>query len=158
MSSPSTEINKSRPNPPPPVAVSACLLGIGCRYDGRSKFDPQLADHLAGREVLPLCPEELGGLSTPRPACAIRSGDGADVLDGRAQVTTAAGGDLTAAYVLGARKSLQIMRRRGITTFLAKARSPSCGCGCHSVFGRLRPGDGVTTALLRRHGVEVREV
>ena len=90
------------------VVVSACLLGRACRFDGRDKFTPELAFLLEGRHVIAVCPEELGGLGTPRPACRISGGDGADVLDGKARIIDAEGIDRTDAFISGARAGLKL--------------------------------------------------
>ena len=141
-----------------PVLVSACLAGRACRYDGRANPDDAVARLVGeGRAVL-VCPEEDGGLGTPRPAAEIVGGDGDDVLEGRARVMTRDGADVTQAYLDGARIALEAARARGATTAILKARSPSCGKGCiydgsHS--RTLKAGDGVTAALLRRAGVRV---
>lgn len=134
--------------------VSACLLGRACRYDGGSK--PHDAVHAAvaaararGVEVVPVCPEALGGLPTPRPAADLRGGDGHAVLDGTAQVATVDGdADVTAAFLAGAEAA-----HRPCTHALLKARSPSCGVGRTYVDGALVEGDGVFAARLRRAGV-----
>ena len=138
--------------------VSACLLGVPCAYDGQGRLvEPLLALTTLGY-VAPICPEVAGGLPIPRPPAEIVGGDGADVLDGRARVVTVAGEDVTAAYVRGAERALAATARHGITVAILKQRSPSCGSthihdGTHS--GTLKAGQGVTTALLRRHGVAV---
>lgn len=141
-----------------PVLVSACLAGRACRYDGGANPDDEVGRLVAeGRAVL-VCPEELGGLGTPRPAAEIQGGDGADVLDGRARVVTQAGIDVTEEYLAGAHIALDRARSAGVTTAILKARSPSCGNGCiyDGTFMRSAvPGDGVTAALLRRQGIEV---
>jgi len=139
--------------------VSACLLGVPCAYDGRGRAVPELLALAAKGQVVPICPEVAGGLAAPRPTAEIVGGDGGDVLDGRARVMTVAGEDVTAAYLRGAECALRAARRYGITTAILKQRSPSCGSrriydGTHS--GRLRVGQGVTVALLRRHGITVR--
>jgi len=128
------------------------LLGGGAR--------PQLElIALAARgRVVPVCPEVAGGLPVPRPPAEIVGGDGDDVLDGRARVVTVAGEDVTAAYLRGAECALAVVQRYSITTAILKQHSPSCGStgiydGTHS--GRLRAGQGVTAALLRRHGVTI---
>jgi len=100
----------------------------------------------------------MGGLGTPRTPCAIRGGGGAEVLDGRATVRSEVGADHTEAYLVGARRTLELLRVRGVVTFYGKARSPSCGRDTHSVFGRPAEGDGVTTAFLKRPGFRVIEV
>lgn len=105
-----------------------------------------------------VCPEEEGGLATPRPAAEIRGGDGSDVLDGRARVVTSAGVDVTEAYLQGARIALERAREAGADTAILKARSPSCGRGCvyDGTFSRTpTQGDGVTAALLQREGIKV---
>ena len=110
-----------------------------------------------GRAVL-VCPEEDGGLGTPRPAAEIQGGDGSDVLAGRARVVTKAGVDVTAQYLAGARIALEAARAAGATTAILKARSPSCGKGCiyDGTFTRTgREGDGVTAALLQSAGLVV---
>ena len=105
-----------------------------------------------------VCPEEDGGLGTPRPAAEIQGGDGSDVLEGRARVVTKAGVDVTEEYVVGARIALDRARSAGATTAILKARSPSCGKGCiyDGTFTRTaQDGDGVTAALLAQHGIQV---
>ena len=98
---------------------------------------------------IPVCPEQLGGLSTPREAADIVGGDGRDVLAGTARVVSKSGIDCTAAFVLGAEQVLQIARLQNISRALLKARSPSC-----AVSGKI----GVTAALLRSAGIEVEEL
>ena len=141
-----------------PVLVSACLAGRACRFNGAAGKDDRVARLVAeGRAVL-VCPEEDGGLGTPRPPAEIVGGDGADVLAGRARVVTQDGRDVTAAYVEGAHKALEAARATGAEHALLKARSPSCGKGAiydGSFERNLVSGDGVTTALLESHGVKV---
>lgn len=128
--------------------MSACLLGCRCRYDGASKAHP-LAGELARRHTLaPVCPEQLGGLSTPRPP-AERRGD---------LVVTRDGTDVTAQYRRGAEEALALCRALGCEAAVLKERSPSCGCGAvydGTFSGALAPGDGVAAELLSAHGVPV---
>lgn len=141
-----------------PVLVSACLAGVPCRYDGRPLPDAEVVTAVRDGRAVPLCPEELGGLSTPRPPAEIVGGDGGDVLDGLARVLDAHGNDVTDAVLLGAHRVADDARRRGITHAVLQARSPSCGCGVihdGSFSGRTVPGDGVLAALLGRQGVTV---
>ncbi|MDP9068224.1 MAG: DUF523 domain-containing protein [Actinomycetota bacterium] len=149
---------KSLSGQPGPVLVSACLAGRACRFDGSSNKDDEVSRLVAeGRAVL-VCPEEDGGLGTPRPAAEIIGGDGHDVLAGRARVVTRAGRDVTEAYVLGAELALEAARREGATTAILKGRSPSCGKGCiyDGTFSRTATaGDGVTAALLIQAGIDV---
>jgi len=136
-------------------AISACLLGVACRYDGRSCLHPT-ATGLAREEALvPICPEQLGGMPTPRPRAEIADGTGADVLDGTACVLDEGGRDLTAAFLRGAHEAGELCARLGVTEALLKARSPSCGVGQILRGTALVTGDGVTAALLRRQGIRV---
>lgn len=142
------------------VLVSACLLGRRCRYDGGHKETPELREALArdGLEAVPFCPEEAGGLGTPRPAASIVGGDGFAVLDGEARVVTAGGRDVTEEYLAGARAAAAQARDTGCPAAYLMERSPSCGCDrVHTADGLAR-GCGVTTALLRRAGIETRPV
>lgn len=141
-----------------PYLVSACLLGIPCAYDGQGRFIDAFLPLAARGQVVPICPEVAGGLTIPRPTAEIVGGDGGDVLDGCAQVVTVAGDDVTVTFIRGAECALEAAQRLGISVAILRQRSPSCGSACiydgtHS--GMLREGQGVTTALLRRHGVEV---
>ena len=140
-----------------PVLVSACLLGRTCRYDGRHNRDGVLEDQLAreGLRAVPFCPEEQGGLGTPRPPAWIAGGAADDVLDGRARVVTDAGADVSAQFLAGARGALAACRAQGIARAFLKERSPSCGVACTHVDDAVTPGPGVTAALLAREGVAV---
>jgi len=140
-----------------PVLVSACLLGRICRYDGRHNRDGALERDLAARGLrpVPFCPEEHGGLGTPRPAAWIEARGAAEVLAGRDRVVTEEGRDVSAAFAAGARGALEACRAEGIARAYLKERSPSCGvCSTH-VAGALVEGPGVTTELLRHSGIVV---
>jgi uncharacterized protein YbbK (DUF523 family) len=138
-----------------PVLVSACLVGRRCRYDGVHQRDLVLEDELAARglEPVPFCPEEAGGLGTPRPPAWIGAAGAEAVLDGAAGVEAEGGRDVTLGFLRGAREALALCARHGIARAFLKERSPSCGCATTHVAGVVREGPGVTTALLRRHGV-----
>lgn len=138
--------------------ISACLLGQTCRYDGRSKAARTVLERLQGwreeGEVVAVCPEELGGLSTPRPAAELHGGDGAAVWRGEATVLRVEdGGDVTESFRIGAQRAAEM--GEGATEAILKARSPSCGCGLTEIDGEKRKGDGVFTALLRRRGLRL---
>lgn len=127
--------------------ISACLLGICCRYDGASKAHPLAAALARHHTLIPVCPEQLGGLSTPRPP-AERRGD--RVMTER--------GDVTEQYRRGAEETLKLYRLLGCEAAVLKERSPSCGYGQiydGTFSGALTAGDGVTAALLAAHGVAV---
>lgn len=143
------------------ILVSACLLGRPVAYDGsaRRQDDPLFERWRTQGRLVPYCPEVGGGLPVPRPAAEISDGlGGAAVLDGRALVVTADGGDVTPYFLAGARRALETALRYGVRTAILKERSPSCGV--NGVYdgtfrGRAIPGSGVTTALLEREGVRV---
>ncbi|MBN2233263.1 MAG: DUF523 domain-containing protein [Deltaproteobacteria bacterium] len=139
------------------VVVSACLLGIPCRYDGGDRTDGQLMRRLAdtGTVPVPLCPEQLAGFATPRPPMFFAAGDGDEVLAGRGRVVTAAGVDLTAALVAGAEAALAIARLAGARLAVFMDRSPSCGSTAVYRGGGLVAGTGVTKALFYRAGIRV---
>ncbi|NCB31009.1 MAG: DUF523 domain-containing protein [Clostridia bacterium] len=141
------------------LAVSACLLGTPCRYDGGAKPDEGICALAKAQGALPICPECLGGLPTPRLPSEVVGGDGEDVLNGRARVLDRAGNDVTEAFIKGAEKALALCLEAGVNTAVLKARSPSCGVGIiydGSFSGQYRAGMGVTAALLKRHGITLR--
>lgn len=141
--------------------VSACLVGINCNYKGKSRPNKKLIVMLKRGELIPICPEQLGGLTIPRAPAGIYGGSGKDVLDGKATVRAARNGkDLTKYFVKGAKKVLKIAKLLGIKEVILKARSPSCGCGItwqldKKFYNHLSKGDGVTTALLKHNGIKV---
>jgi uncharacterized protein YbbK (DUF523 family) len=106
--------------------------------------------------LAPVCPEQLGGLPTPRPPAQIIGGSGEDVLGGTARVLAPDGRDLTAAFLRGARETLLLCRCLGITEAILKGDSPSCGVGRIYRGTERVPGNGVTAALLIREGITVR--
>ena len=132
------------------ILVSHCFFGEPCRYDGASRVDRQVLElHRAGHNLIPVCPEVLGGLDTPRPPAELQP-------DGR--VVNQEGADVTAAYRSGAEAALAIALENGCTMAVLKARSPSCGCGevyDGTFTGALTPGWGVAARLLREAGITV---
>ncbi|KPJ60121.1 MAG: hypothetical protein AMJ46_08220 [Latescibacteria bacterium DG_63] len=138
------------------IIVSACLAGLSCRYDGKSCPDEEVISLLEVHQAIPLCPEQLGGLSTPREPAEIQGGDGSDVLRGKAKVLDRKGQDVTSCFVKGAFETLRIARAARVKEAILKAESPSCGCGRIILRGRLVSGDGVTTYLLKENGISVR--
>ena len=132
------------------LLVSACLLGCACRYDGKSKPVPELEKLRAvGHTLVPVCPEVLGGLPTPRSPAELQPGG---------RVVNRAGEDVTAAYLEGACRTLELARTEGCTLAVLKANSPSCGSRQiydGSFSGKLVPGQGVTARLLGESGIRV---
>lgn len=130
------------------ILISACLLGMACRYDGKSKSYPQMEKLVAHPQihVIPVCPEQAGGLATPRPP-AERCGD---------TVITSQGRDVTAQYKKGAREACRLAEMFHCSYAVLKEKSPSCGCGkiYDGSFSRtLTAGDGVTAAALKQKQV-----
>lgn len=128
------------------ILVSACLLGVRCRYDGKSKPHPAVERLLEQHTLIPVCGEILGGLPTPRVS-AERQGE---------RVVTADGRDVTAAYRRGAEEVLRLAKLYGCKAAILKERSPSCGSGRiydGTFTGTLTDGWGVTAELLRDHGI-----
>ena len=138
--------------------MSACLVGLRTRLDGRARSDLGVLGLAADYRLIPVCPEQLGGSPTPRPAAEIQGGSGLEVLQGTARVVTCEGVDVTAVHVRGAEETLATARLVGATKAVLKARSPSCGFGqtYDGTFShRLAPGSGVAAALLAREGILV---
>ncbi len=127
--------------------ISACLLGVNCRYDGTNCLQEEERVRAVREALIPVCPEQLGGLGTPRTPMQIIGGMGADVVDGTARVVNADGEDVTAHLLKGAEEVVKIATLLGIREAIMKRNSPSCGSD-----ERL---EGVTTALLRRKGMQV---
>ena len=131
-----------------PILVSACLLGVPCRYDGTGTADARIVSLAQKYHLIPVCPEQLGGLPTPRPP--------AERHDTR--VLTRDERDCTAAFARGAEETLRLAKLFSCRIAILKANSPSCGSGqiydgCFC--GRLIPGDGMTAALLKAEGLTV---
>ncbi len=138
--------------------VSACLLGCEVTWRGGHNLREELMRFAAAGELIPICPEQLGGLPTPRPPAEIVGGDGHAVLEGRARVLTQQGQDVTENYLRGAREVLRLASTVQAELVILKERSPSCGV--HWIYdgtftGRIVAGCGVTTALLQREGFAV---
>ena len=130
------------------MIVSACLAGFPCRYDGKARPCAQVVELVRAGKAIPVCPEQLGGLPTPRTSCEIREG----------RVVDADGRDRTEAFRRGARAVLQIAQTYVATEALLQSRSPSCGSGWiydGSFTKTLTAGDGVTARLLKENGIQV---
>ncbi len=140
-----------------PVLVSACLLGRECRYDATHNRRKALEEELSrrGERPLPFCPEEEGGLPTPRPPAWIETVGAAAVIDGTARVVDGGGNDVSAPFLAGARAAADACTAHGARKAYLKERSPSCGVLQTHVAGRLVDGPGITAELLSRAGIEV---
>lgn len=127
---------------------SACLLGIKCRYNAKDAFNKRVAALYKKEKLLPVCPEVLAGLPIPREAAEIKGG----------KVFDQSGQDLTESFKKGAEQVLKIAQAFGIKQAILKQKSPSCGCGKvydGTFSGTLIEGDGLTAALLKKHGIRV---
>lgn len=132
----------------PKVLVSACLLGVNCRYNGSGGDLECLPELMELAELIPVCPEILGGLPTPRPPAERRND----------RVINCEGGDVTEAYHKGAQESLHLAEVFGVKLALMKERSPSCGAGeiYDGTFTHTRiSGDGTASELLKAHDIAV---
>ncbi|MZP30206.1 DUF523 domain-containing protein [Heliobacterium undosum] len=141
------------------ILVSSCLLGIRSKYDGSQNTVDSLLDLCRRGLIIPVCPEQLGGFTTPRPPVELQGEGGGDAaLDGRAKAVNGDGVDVTDGFIEGARQTLRIARLFGATAAILKERSPSCGV--HLIYdgafaGNRIAGQGVAAALLRREGIPV---
>lgn len=133
------------------ILISACLLGENCKYSGGNNYHPAVEALREGYELIPVCPERMGGLPTPRVP-AERAGD---------RVINRDGADVTDAFRLGAEKALETARTLGISKAVFQVRSPSCGSGTiydGTFTGSLTAGKGVTAELLEANGVRVYDI
>ena len=130
------------------LLVSACLLGENCKYSGGNNYTPAVEALKEKFDVIPICPEQMGGLPTPRIP-AERVGE---------KVLTREGADVTAEYRKGAEDALAIAKANGVKFAVLQERSPSCGSECvydGTFSGKLIPGQGVTAQLLEENGIKV---
>lgn len=127
---------------------SACLIGVNCRYDGESKLNSKVVELAEKEFLIPICPEQLGGLPTPREQAERRG----------KRVLTRSGRDVTKNFWRGAIEVFKLAKLFGIREAIFMQRSPSCGCGQvydGTFSGKIVKGEGVTTALLKRNGIKV---
>lgn len=130
------------------ILVSACLMGVNCRYKGDGAMIPEIGPLMEHYCLIPVCPEIMGGLATPRVPAERQGG----------RVVTKDGGDVTEQYRKGAKETARLAALYGCRYALLKERSPSCGSGriYDGTFGRrLVPGDGVAAARLKEEGIAV---
>jgi len=129
------------------IIVSACLAGVNCNYRGSNSENASIVKLVREGLAVMVCPEQLGGLTTPRPPSEIKNG----------RVFTKEGADVTEAFLAGANEVLKICKKYGCQKAILKSFSPSCGCGKirdGNFNGTLTDGDGITAALLKEHGIE----
>lgn len=130
------------------ILVSACLLGLNCRYDGKNNYSNEIDEFLKDYDVIPICPEIMGGLPTPRSASEKRDN----------KVINKEGIDVTEQYKKGANECLFLAKKYNVKKALLKLRSPSCGYGQiydGSFNHTLIDGNGITAELLKHNGIEI---
>lgn len=140
------------------ILVSSCLAGLKVRYDAHHSLNDNVRKLVEENKAITICPELLGGFSTPREPCEIIGGDGEDVLNGKARVIERSGRDVTDSYLKGAYTTLDKAIEIGATIVVLKENSPSCGSSMiynGEFTGSRVPGNGVTSALLKRNRLRV---
>ena len=140
------------------ILVSACLLGINCKYNGKNNRNPFVLELGQKSPLVPVCPEQLGGLPTPRVCAEITGGAGKEVLEKKARVVNHQGEEVTSYFLKGAAETLRLAEIMGSNMAILKSHSPSCGSGfiySGEFDGKLKEGEGVTAALLREKGLLV---
>lgn len=140
------------------ILVSSCLAGLEVRYNGTHSLHKKIRELVEQNQAMTVCPELLGGFSTPREPAEIVGGTGEDVLDGMAKVVEHSGKDVTDLYIKGAYETLKIAQEVHATIVILKEFSPSCGSSMiynGEFIGRKMTGNGVTAALLQRNGIQV---
>lgn len=135
--------------------VSACLVGVNCRYDGNNSYSEKVAEFLSDKEYIALCPEELGGLPTPRAPSSFVGGTGEEILTGGAKLIDSDKIERTEEFIRGAKASLKAAREKGVTHAILKERSPSCGTREVYLNRKRVEGMGVTAALLKSEAIVV---
>lgn len=142
-------------NREPVYIVSACLLGVKCRYDGKAKTSRPVLKFLTGKSFVPVCPETLAGLPIPRPSASFSKGSGKSVIQGTAKIIDTDGQDIAARILRGAEEMLRIAKLVRASHAILKDKSPSCGVHKVYVGKRLVNGMGVAAAMLMENGVKV---
>jgi len=140
------------------IIVSACLYGVNCRYDGKSSENAKIINAFKEDQIILVCPEELGGLKTPRTPCEIYKGTGKEVLNGLCKVKSSKGEDFTSYFIKGAEETLKIAKTFDVKKAILKSKSPSCGLNTiyNGDFDKtLVKGNGVTAQLLINNGIDV---
>ncbi|MDX2494551.1 MAG: DUF523 domain-containing protein [Desulfuromusa sp.] len=140
-----------------PILVSSCLLGLKTRYDGTDNYSQAVIDYIKDNQLtpIPVCPEQLAGLSTPRPKCWFNHGDGEAVLTGNGKLVDENGQNVTEIFLHGAQECLIITQLAHCKQAILQQRSPSCGSQNIYLNENLVKGVGVTTALLNKNGLEI---
>ena len=134
------------------ILVSACLVGLNCKYNGENNFNEKIFNLVKEGKAIPICPEQLGGLTTPRRPSEIK------IIDGNRYVFNNEGINVTKEYEKGAKEVLNLCKKLNITKVILKDRSPACGKGQiydGTFSGTLTKGNGILTDLLLENNIEV---
>jgi uncharacterized protein YbbK (DUF523 family) len=140
------------------ILVSSCLAGLEVRYNGTHSLNNKIRKLVEENKAITICPELIGGFSTPREPAEIIGGNGEDVLDGKAKVVDKSGKDVTELYIKGAYATLKKAKEINATIVVLKENSPSCGSSMiynGEFIDKKIVGIGVTSALLKRNGLKV---
>lgn len=140
------------------MIVSACLVGVNCKYNGENNSNEIVEKFLKDKEFIIICPEQLGGLTTPRNPSEIIYKDGFEVLKGNSKVISCDNVDVTDNFVKGAKEALKIAQMYNCKKALLKEGSPSCGCNLiydGTFTGKKKSGMGVTSALFTENNIDV---
>lgn len=135
------------------VLVSACLVGVPCRYNGTHAYSSRVYNYVKNLVFLPVCPEILAGLGVPRERAWFSGGDGEMVIKGNARVITEKN-DVTAKFITGARVVVDLIKNLEVECAILKEGSPSCGVERVHLDGHIMPGKGVLTAILDKMGIK----
>lgn len=140
------------------IVISACLCGVNCKYNGKNNLNEKALKLLKEGKAILICPEQMGGMSTPRIPCEISFGDGKDVLNGKSKVMNSKGEDCSKEFIKGAKEALKIAKNVKVDFAILKSKSPSCGFGKiydGSFTGKKKDGNGVTAELFIENGIKV---
>ncbi|MBD7910088.1 DUF523 domain-containing protein [Clostridium cibarium] len=139
--------------------ISACLCGVNCKYSGKNNLNKDCVKLLEQGEAILICPEQLGGLTTPRKPAEIIGGTARSIVeDGIGKVVTSEGEDVTESFIKGAEETIKIAKTSGTIAAILKEGSPSCGCNYiydGSFCGSKIAGEGITAYILKRSGVDI---
>ena len=137
------------------IFVSSCLVGINCKYSGGNNYNQKVFDLVKEGKAIPICPEQLGGLQTPRNPAEIK------IIDGKKYVIDDKNKDVTDNFKKGAKEVLELAKKLNIEKAILQARSPSCGTGkiySGNFDGKLIDGNGILAQLLIDNNIEVIDI
>lgn len=140
------------------IIISACLCGVNCKYNGKNNLKKGVEKLLKKGILIPVCPEQLGGMKTPRDPHEIVNCTALEILQGQGKILSIKGKDSTDKFVKGAYETLKIAKDLGATEAILKSNSPSCGFGTiydGSFSGKKIKGNGITAELLKRENIKI---